>query len=219
MHNAAAIHGGGEMLHGAAGEAVVLEAVVARALGEGGAGFECTPGGNFWRLWIWGWFPPDWCGSLSLHCYAARLSVLEADARRVRTSLWAGSFLLAPSEGAPAPRALDFVHMARHRPAGVAQPKPMAIDTLKIDPDAPCGAARVRVTGPDRIGFLAFVLDQLAFCGLYPHELRVRTRQDGVAQDEFSVLGVGGTPPLGRSLATLTALLAARGGGAPDARR
>ena len=199
------------MLHGAAGEALVLDPVVARALGEDGAGFECTPCGRFWRLWIWGWFPPDWCGSLSLHCYAARLSVLEADARRVRTSLWAGSFLLAPSEGAPSPHALDFVHMARHRPTGVSQPEPMQIDSLRVDPDAAGGAARVHVAGPDRIGFLAFVLDQLALCGLFPHELRVRTRSGGRAQDEFSVLGVGGTPPLPRSLATLEALLRPRG--------
>ena len=198
------------MLHHAAREAFTLDSVVARALGEDGAGFECTPCGTFWRLWIWGWFPPNWCGSLSLHCYAARLGVVEADARRVRTSLWAGCFLLAPAAGARSPRAFDFVHMARHRPSGIAHAEPMAIDALRIVGDPASGAARVHVAGPDRIGFLACALERLAFCGLYPHQLSVRTTPDGRAEDVFEVLGIGGTPPLPRALATLELLLRPR---------
>jgi hypothetical protein len=199
------------MLRTAAAEASRLESVVARALGEDGAGFECTPAGHLWRLWIWGWFPPDWSGSLSLHCYAARLSVIEADALRVRTSLWAGCFLLEPAPGAHSPRALDFVHMARHRPSGIARPDGVRVDTLRIEPEAEERAARVRVEAPDRIGFLAGVLEQFAFCGLYPHQLSVRTAH-GRASDVFDVYGIGGTPPLPRALATLELLLRPRPG-------
>jgi hypothetical protein len=187
-----------------------LDSLVERARNETGAGYECRPDGRFWRLCIWGWFPPDWCGSLSLHCYAARLSVLEGDACRVRSSVWAGSFLLAPVGSGESPQALDFMNMARHRPLAIAQPTPMQIDRLQIEPDASGSFARVRIEGPDRIGFLAYVLDQLAFCGLYPHGLSVRTLPDGHAQDRFDVQGVGGTAPLPRSLATLEALLRPR---------
>lgn len=198
------------MLHSAAESALALEPVIERARSEEGAGFECSRDGALWRLCIWGWFPPDWCGNLSLHCYAARLCVQQADTRRLRTSLWAGAFLLAESGHAASPRALDFVHMARHRPAGIGRPGPMEIEQLQIEPDACGGAARVQVAGSDRIGFLAWVLEQLACCGLYPHALSVRTTPDGRAQDRFDVLGSGGTPPLPRALATLEQLLRPR---------
>ena len=180
-----------------------LEAVIERAQSDASAGCECTPDGALWRLCVWGWFPPDWCGNLSLHCYAARLSVIAAEARRVRTSLWAGVFLLEPSAGGASPRAHDFVHMARHRPTGIAQPVEISIESLRIDPGAGGRAARIHVGGPDRIGFLATVLDRMAFCGLYPHELSVRTTPDGRAQDRFEVLGVGGSPPKPAALEAL----------------
>ena len=195
------------MSNEAAEHILALEPVIERASREASAGCECSPDGSLWRLCIWGWFPPDWCGNLSLHCYAARLSVLAAEARRVRTSLWAGAFLLTPSPPARSPRALDFVHMARHRPTGVSKPEDMLIDELRIRSGASGNAARIRVGGPDRIGFLALVLDRMAFCGLYPHQLSVRTTPDGRAEDSFDVLGVGGTPPPPRSLEALEKLL------------
>ncbi|HXK25889.1 MAG TPA: hypothetical protein VMS55_24695 [Myxococcota bacterium] len=179
-----------------------LEPVIERMRREAGAGCECSPDGVLWRLCIWGWFPPEWCGNLSLHCYAARLSVLAAEARRVRTSLWAGVFLLEPSPCGASPRAHDFVHMARHRPTGVAKPVAISIEDLRVEPGA-SGAARIHVGGPDRIGFLATVLDRMAFCSLYPHELSVRTTPDGRAEDRFLVQGVGGAPPTPAALEAL----------------
>src|SRR5262249_12442855 len=153
--------------------------VIERARHGANAGCECSPDGALWRLSIWGWFPPDWCGNLSLHCYAARLSVLAAEAKRVRTSLWAGAFLLEPSARGASPRAHAFVHRAPPPPTGVAKPVPISIEPLRVEPDAGGRAARIHVGGPDRIGFLATVLDCMASCGLYPHELSVRTTPDG----------------------------------------
>jgi hypothetical protein len=182
---------------------LALGPVIERAKRETGAGSECHPDGSLWRLCIWGWFPPDWCGSLSLHCYAARLSVLEAEACRVRTALWAGAFRLAPQQSDRTPRAHDFVHMARRRPLRVARPGDIAVDDVRIEPAARDGTVRVRVAGPDRIGFLAVVLDPLAGCGLYPLRLSVRTSAAGRAEDCFDVQGVGGAPPAPRALASL----------------
>jgi len=186
---------------------LALEPVIERARSEASAGFECHPDGELFRLCIWGWFPPDWCGNLSLHCYAARLSVVAAEARRVRTSLWAGTFLLAPSPHARRARAQDFLHMARHRPNGIAKPASMEIDPLRIEQSPSVNATRIRIGGPDRIGFLAVVLDRMAFCGLYPHQLSVRTTPTGRAEDCFDVLGIGGTQPSPRALEALEKLL------------
>jgi hypothetical protein len=192
----------------AAKHTLALEPVIERARSEPSAGFECIPDGEFFRLCIWGWFPPDWCGNLSLHCYAARLSVIAAEARRVRTSLWAGAFLLSPTLPARDVRAQDFLHMARHRPNGVARPVSMEIDRLRIEQSPAVNAARIRIGGPDRIGFLAVVLDRMAFCGLYPHQLSARTTA-GRAEDCFDVLGIGGTQPSPRALEALEKLLRA----------
>jgi hypothetical protein len=191
------------MLQHAAQPKLALGPVIERAKRETGAGCECHSDGALWRLWIWGWFPPDWCGSLSLHCYAARLSVVEAEAQRVRTALWAGAFRLAPLERERAPAPHDFVHMARRRPRRIEHPGGIAVDSVRIEPPAQDGAVSVHVCGPDRIGFLAVVLDQLAFCGLYPQRLSVRTTASGRAEDRFDVQGVGGTPPAPRALAAL----------------
>ena len=84
----------------------------------------------------------------------------------------------------------------------MAKPVAISIDDLRIE-RGDGRAARIHVGGPDRIGFLATVLDRMAFCGLYPHELSVRTRPDGRAEDRFEVLGVGGAPPTPAALEVL----------------
>jgi hypothetical protein len=185
---------------------VALGSVIQRLAEARDPGFACAPEGECFRLEIWGSFPPDWCGNLSLQCYAAKLSVLSAEARRVRASYWAGRFLLA-SAGSESVESVDFVRMAKHRPKAVMPPGDVAIDELRVEPIERTGAAGIRITAPDRLGFLAFVLDRFAFCGLYPHGLVLRTSPDGRIDDWFEVFGVGGTPPTERALAMLASAL------------
>jgi hypothetical protein len=170
------------------------------------AGFECAPEGLCFRLEIWGSFPPDWCGNLSLQCYAAKLSVVSAEARRVRASFWAGRFLLA-SSGSDSAESLDFVRMAMRPPKAVLPPGGVEIDELRIE-RSEGGGAEIRLTAPDRLGFLAYVLRRFALCGLYPHGLVLRTSPDGRVDDWFEVFGVGGTAPTERALAALASALA-----------
>ena len=184
-----------------------LGSVIQRLAEAREPGFACTPEGDRFRLEIWGSFTPDWCGSLSLQCYAAKLSVVSGEARRMRASYWAGRFLLA-NAGNESVERLDFVRMAAHRPKALLPPGEVAIDELRIEPSRSSGAAGIRLTAPDRLGFLAFVLHQFAFCGLYPHSLVLRTSPDGRIDDWFEVFGVGGTPPSERALGMLSTVLA-----------
>jgi hypothetical protein len=170
-------------------------------------GFVCEREGDGFRLEIWGSFPPDWCGNLSLQCYAAKLSVVSADARRERASYWAGRFLLA-SDGVDSVETVDFVRMAMRPPRAVLPPGEVAIDELQIERSDGTGAAEVHLSAPDRLGFLAYVLHRFAFCGLYPHGLVLRTSSGGRIDDWFEVFGVGGTPPTDRAIATLARALA-----------
>jgi hypothetical protein len=170
-------------------------------------GSACAPEGECFRLEIWGSFPPDWCGNLSLQCYAAKLSVVSAEARRVRASYCAGRFLLA-STGSESVERLDFARMAMRLPKAVRPPAEIEIDELRIERSARSGGAEVRLAAPDRLGFLAFVLNRFAFCGLYPHGLVLRTSPDGRIDDWFEVFGVGGTSPTEGALAALAKVLA-----------
>lgn len=183
-----------------------LGAVIQRLREARDAGFACAPEGECFRLEIWGSFPPDWCGSLSLQCYAAKLSVISAEVRRVRASYWAGRFLLA-NAGNESVERLDFVRMATRRPKALLPPGEIVIDDLRIERSKHSDAAEIHLAAPDQLGFLAFVLHHFAFCGLYPHGLVLRTSPDGRIDDCFEVFGVGGTPPSERALATLSSLL------------
>ena len=190
-----------------AAEESALGSVIERVTDAQAPGFVCAREGADFRLEIWGSFPPDWCGNLSLQCYAARLSIVSGEARRVRASHWAGRFLLASAGGRSA-ESLDFLQMARRRPQALQPPTEMPIDALRIERPAPGAGAEIRLGAPDRLGFLAYLLDRLAFCGLYPHRLLLRTSPDGKIDDWFQVFGVGGTPPSEHALATLASVLA-----------
>ena len=167
-------------------------------------GFACTREGAGFRLDIWGSFPPDWCGNLSLQCYAARLCVVSGEALRVRASYWAGRFFLT-SAGGESPERHDFVRMAQRRPQALLPPDAMRIDTLRITRGG--DGAEIALAAPDRLGFLAYVLDRFAFCGLYPHRMALRTSPEGRIDDWFQVFGVAGTPPSERALAMLSSVL------------
>ncbi|MFI5217172.1 MAG: hypothetical protein ACHQ3O_11575 [Candidatus Limnocylindria bacterium] len=197
---------GGRVVSSAAADAA-LDGVVERLEDAQAPGFACAREGAGFRLEIWGCFPPDWCGNLSLQCYAARLSILSGEARRVRAAHWAGRFLLA-SAGGPFAPSLDFLQMVRRRPQALLPPSDLAIDALRIERAAQGAGAEIRLAAPDRLGFLAFVLDRFAFCGLYPHRLVLRTSPENKIDDWFQVFGVGGTPPSEHALATLSNLLA-----------
>jgi hypothetical protein len=190
-----------------AGSGTALDGVIERLVRAREPGFACAREGALLRLEIWGSFPPDWCGNLSLQCYAVRLSVVSGEARRVRASHWVGRFLLA-SAGGDAAENVDFVRMAQRRPKALLPPAPMVIDELRIGRPPEGGGATVRIAAQDRLGFLAFLLDRFAFCGLYPHRLVLHTSAEGRIDDWFEVFGVGGTPPSEPALAKLERLLA-----------
>ena len=188
-------------------DGTALGAVIQRLAEARDSGFACAPEGTGFRLEIWGSFPPDWCGSFSLQCYAAKLSVVSGEARRMRASYWAARFLLA-NAGNESVESLDFVRMAAHRPKALLPPGEIVIDELRIERSARSDAAEIHLTASDQLGFLAFVLHRFAFCGLYPHSLVLRTSPDGRVDDWFEVFGVGGTPPSEHALATLASVLA-----------
>lgn len=188
-------------------DGTALSAVIQRLAETRDSGFSCAPEGAGFRVEIWGSFPPDWCGSFSLQCYAAKLSVVSGEARRMRASYWAGRFLLS-NAGNESVESLDFVRMAARRPKALLPPGEITIDELRIERSTRNDAAEIHLTARDRLGLLAFVLHRFAFCGLYPHGLVLRTSPDGRAEDWFEVFGVGGTPPSEHALAALSSELA-----------
>ena len=137
-----------------AAEESALGSVIERVTDAQAPGFVCAREGADFRLEIWGSFPPDWCGSFSLQCYAAKLSVVSGEARRMRASYWAGRFLLA-NAGNESVESLDFVRMATRRPKALLPPGEIAIDELRIERSSRSDAAEIHLTAPDQLGLLA----------------------------------------------------------------
>ena len=158
------------------------------------------------RVRLWGALPFEWCGNLSLQCLAARVSIVEADARHVGKARWAASLVISPAGEGASVDGLDFLAMARRRPGLVPLPDHLEPASFRLEPPRPDGSASLFVSAPDRLGLLANLLSQVLACGLRPRELRVRT-PEGRAEDWFALEGDAGQPPSPRALALLEAAL------------
>jgi UTP:GlnB (protein PII) uridylyltransferase len=70
------------------------------------------------------------------------------------------------------------------------------------DPADHNGALQLEVRAADQLGFLAALLNRLAFLFLFPEEMHIDT-VNGMAVDRFRLKGIGGTPPSATSRAAL----------------
>ncbi len=180
---------------------LTLDAAVERARRSAETGSECFAEGPLWRLRLWGFLPIDWLGNLSLHCHAARVSIVSGDARHLGGSRWAASLLVEPLAPGVDARALNLLGMARHRPAVIAGWLSLRVETIRVfkaDGQSPVLA----VSGRDQLGFVACVTNALLRCGLYADQLAIRTR-GGWAEDWFALRGVGGVPAAAAAIARL----------------
>lgn len=154
-------------------------------------GFELrrTPSGPL-ELKLWGRFPPGWTGALSGGLSRRRIGIIRGHARKVQTS-WSAMFELDASRCAANPDSIDFLAMALDdRDEGPATDLSLKEFTL-VDS---AGALQLEVRATDQLGFLASLLNRLAFLFLFPEEMRIETVDDR-AVDRFRLKGIGGTPP------------------------
>jgi hypothetical protein len=145
------------------------------------------------RLRLSGCLPTGWAGSLATGVAQAELSILRGFAERLAEGRWVADFELAPTTS-PVVDSLDFLALATTRPAD-ASPSAIGLDRFYIDgsPDSG-GSLFLEVRGQDRVGFLAGLLERLAFVSLFPEEMTIETRGRQVV-DTFLLRGPAGQSP------------------------
>jgi len=152
-----------------------------------------------------GRFPVGWAGALANGLTARNIGIARGFASRQAEGRWTAEFRLRPALGASY-EGLDIVALA----ATIATehtPLPLALDTFYIDgsPDSG-GALLLEVRGPDRLGFLAGLLDRLAFVSLFPEEMTIETC-GGTAVDSFLLRGTAGAVPTAETQRVLSEIL------------
>jgi UTP:GlnB (protein PII) uridylyltransferase len=68
------------------------------------------------------------------------------------------------------------------------------VDFSLGEPEQHNGALYLEVRAADQLGFLAALLNHIAFMFLFPEEMSIET-VNGTALDRFRLKGIGGTPP------------------------
>lgn len=165
-------------------------------------GFELrpTPVGTI-ELKLWGRFPPGWAGSLTGGLSRKGISVIRGSAKKVHTS-WEAVFETDVSRCAADPNRIDYLALAMDD--GCTEPgNGITLSGFSLgDPEKHDGALLLEVSAPDQLGFLAALLNRLAFLFLFPEEMRIETVK-GKAVDRFRLKGIGGNPPSATARAAL----------------
>lgn len=123
-----------------------------------------------------GHFQLGWQGRLAWKLADSGLNVLNGFSASDGFGFWRSEFEIERSVEARDPETLDLVALANAEPpAEVAHASLERAELTRVG--AYQGCLRLSVSGADSIGFLAGLLSACARVGLYPLELRVRTRR------------------------------------------
>lgn len=145
------------------------------------------------ELKLWGRFPPGWAGALSGGLSRKGISITRGNAKKVHTA-WNAVFELDASRCATDPNKTDFLALALDE-SDSAPATDFSLTEFSLgDPEQHNGALNLEVRAADQLGFLAALLNRLAFLFLFPEEMSIET-VNGRAFDRFRLKGVGGNPP------------------------
>lgn len=153
------------------------------------------------ELKLWGRFPPGWAGALSGGLSRKGIGIIRGNAKKVQTS-WSALFELDASRCSVNLNGIDFLALALdERDSGPATAFTLSEFSLG-EPESNNGALQLEVRAADQLGFLAALLNRLAFLFLFPEEMQIET-VNGRAVDRFRLKGIGGTPPSATARAAL----------------
>jgi len=170
-------------------------------------GFAIRRGASgLFELALWGRFYPGWSGSLANGLAQHDVSVVRGFARKVESLRWQARFELAPAHEGVNPLALDYLELAA-RPLVAGDRVPVSLQCYEVRASgAEGGSIRVRVEGPDQVGFLGTLLKRFAFLALFPEAMWIDTEADAV-HDVFLLKGIGRTVPSDETRGALVRML------------
>lgn len=172
------------------------------------------------RLRLRGALHRAWAAPLFRGLAAHGLDVVRGRARRLPHGGWRASFEIARRPDGADPMGLDVLALATPRPGATAPPA-FVLSSHRLGASSELGGSlRLDVTAPDQHGFLAGLLDRLAFLSLVPEAMEVETGPYGV-RDRFHLRTGDGRcpgPAVQRILAEALAGRLLAGTGPPAAR-
>jgi hypothetical protein len=151
-------------------------------------------GGAIYKLEITGKLAPGWVARLSTGLANHQINVLRFKAEKTTPIEWSATLELDFSASQYLPDSIDYLKLAKDTktPPAVESVK---LDTLKVDKSTKHGGCLfVELTGPDRIGFLAALVNMFGMYSLNPVEINIETVENRVF-DRFWLKGLGGSTP------------------------
>jgi len=151
-------------------------------------------GGTFYKLGITGKLAPGWVGRLSTGLANHRINVLRFKAEKTSLTEWFATLELDFSASQYLPTSIDYLKLAGETktPPSVESVK---LDTFTVDKSPRHGGCLyIELTGPDRIGFLAALVNMFGMYSLNPVEVNIETAENRV-YDRFWLKGLGGSTP------------------------
>jgi hypothetical protein len=126
-------------------------------------------------LSVSGYLDPGWQSRLAAGLASSSLNIIEGFSASDGFGKWRGEFEFDRAEDVRDPEDLDFAELARsHQAVGETD---VEIDEARLSESMQYGGSlMLTVCGHDSIGFLSRLLTACQNFGLYPVELRLRTR-------------------------------------------
>lgn len=157
-------------------------------------GYELHPlHGDRYRLLLFGAFRRTWADSLCQGLRKARVDIVRGHARRERSGAWRACFELQRTGAGTDPILLDLLALCDAKPGSSCR-TPLAIEHFELERDPGSGGLALWIEAPDRLGFLAGLLERFSFLSLVAEDMSIETAGPGV-RDRFLLLGSDGKAP------------------------
>jgi len=159
-------------------------------------------GSDRYVLTMEGKLEPGWVGRLCTCLGRQEINIVRGNAAKVSTSEWSSLFDLAFPATMADPTTIDFVSLMREERACHGGASVVLYDFALEQSEKYGGSLYVEVTGQDRVGFLSSILNVFSLFSLFPTEMVVETKDNGVF-DRFWLKAMGGMPPSDAAAAAL----------------
>lgn len=191
------------------GLTTIIKENLARENGFAEAESRISPlGGTLYKLEIIGRLAPGWIARLSTGLANYSINVIRFKAMKIAASDWSADLELDFSASQYLPANIDYMSLAKDTktPPSVESVK---LSTFVVEKSPKHGGSLyIELTGSDRIGFLASLVNMFGMYSLNPVEALIETIDNRV-YDRFWLKGLGGSTPSDSAISAVSDKLSA----------
>lgn len=161
-----------------------------------------------YSLQLWGKMPIGWVANLTGGIAVTGINIQRGSVQKVAGASWQAGFDMKPVSVDAVPERIDFIRLARQ--GGIAAPSNFSLDGFTMrEPGGSDESLYLEVRAADQKGFLAALLNRLAFFSLFPEEMSIETSANRI-HDRLWLKSPGGQSPSAEVVAVLRKSLASR---------